>query len=187
VAAKRYFRNSSYLYLFGSLLLLVATAPPVALGTRCVTAGRLVNNNCRRCGRKQPRPHFRYSCFQILSLCVGSPLWSSKQSSWLQIHGSGFDSRRYQIFWREVGLERGSLSLVSTTEELLERQSSGSSLESQEHGRRDPSRWPRGTLYQQKLVLISPTSGGRSVGIVRSWTQATELLFRFLWEVALLV
>jgi hypothetical protein len=38
----------------------------------------------------------------------------------------------------------------------------------------DPSRWPRGTLYPQKLVLASPTSGGRSVGIVRTWTQATE-------------
>jgi hypothetical protein len=26
------------------------------------------------------------------------PLWSSAQSSWLQIQKSGFDSRRYQIF-----------------------------------------------------------------------------------------
>jgi hypothetical protein len=32
-----------------------------------------------------------------------------------------FDSRRYQIFWEVVGLERGPLSLVSTTEELLDR------------------------------------------------------------------
>jgi hypothetical protein len=31
-------------------------------------------------------------------------LWSSGQSSWLQIERSGFDSRRYQIL---VGLERG--------------------------------------------------------------------------------
>jgi hypothetical protein len=30
-------------------------------------------------------------------------------------------------------------------------------------------------LYPQKLALISPTSGGRSVGIVRSRTKATEL------------
>jgi hypothetical protein len=34
--------------------------------------------------------------------------------------GPGFDSRRYQIFSEAVGLERGPLSLVSTTEELLE-------------------------------------------------------------------
>jgi hypothetical protein len=50
-------------------------------------------------------------------------------------------------------------------------------LERREYGRRDPSRWPRGTLYQQKLALTSPTSGGRSVGIVRSRTQATEFSF----------
>jgi hypothetical protein len=30
-------------------------------------------------------------------------------------------------------------------------------------------------LYPQKLALTLPTSGGRSVGIVRSPTQATEL------------
>jgi hypothetical protein len=35
-------------------------------------------------------------------------------------------------------------------------------------------------LYLQKLALTSPTSGGRSVGIVRSQTQATEfVLFLF--------
>jgi hypothetical protein len=39
-----------------------------------------------------------------------------------------------------VGLERGPLSLVSTTEELLGRKSSGSCLESRDYGRRDPSR-----------------------------------------------
>jgi hypothetical protein len=38
-----------------------------------------------------------------------------------------------------VGLERGPLSLVSTTEELLGRESSGSGLENREYGRRDPS------------------------------------------------
>jgi hypothetical protein len=42
--------------------------------------------------------------------------------------GTGFDSRHYQIFWEVVGLERDPLSLVSATEELLERKSSGSSL-----------------------------------------------------------
>jgi hypothetical protein len=79
-----------------------------------------------------------------------------------------------------VGLERGPLSLVSTTEELLGRESSGSGLESRDCGRRDPSRWSRGTLYPQKLPLSSTTSGGRSVGIVRSRTQATKFNYIYI-------
>jgi hypothetical protein len=51
----------------------------------------------------------------------GLPLWSSGQSFWLQIRRPGFDSRHYQKKKRVVGLERGPLSLVSTTEELLDR------------------------------------------------------------------
>jgi hypothetical protein len=48
------------------------------------------------------------------------PLWSNDQSSWLQIQETRFDSRHYQKK-KVVGLERGALSLVSTTEELLDR------------------------------------------------------------------
>jgi hypothetical protein len=47
-------------------------------------------------------------------------LWSSGQSSWLQIRRPGFDSRHYKKK-TVVGLERGPLSLVSTTEELRDR------------------------------------------------------------------
>jgi hypothetical protein len=48
-------------------------------------------------------------------------------------------------------------------------------------------RWPRTTLYPQKLAQTSPTSGGRSVGMVRSRTKATEFTLRskdnddFIW------
>jgi hypothetical protein len=75
-----------------------------------------------------------------------------------------------------VGLERGPLSLVSTIEELLERKSSGSGLETENTAvgfRRADHETER--LSPKDLVLISPTSGGRSVGIVRSRTKATEL------------
>jgi hypothetical protein len=105
------------------------------------------------------------------------PLWSSGQKSELQIQRAGFDSGRYQISWEVLSLERVPLSLVSTTEELLDRKNSVSGLQSPEYSRRDPSRWRRGTLYPQKLALTSQTSGGRSVGIVHSRTQATELIF----------
>jgi hypothetical protein len=77
------------------------------------------------------------------------PLWSSGQRSCLQIQRPGFDSRRYQIFREIVALKLGPLSLVSTVEELLEIKSSGSGLEKRDYGRRDSSRWQRGTLYPQ--------------------------------------
>jgi hypothetical protein len=59
-----------------------------------------------------------------------------------------------------VGLERGPLSLVSTTEKLLGRNSSGSGLEIREYWRRDSS---------------------HSVGTVRLRTEATEFCFVFLF------
>jgi hypothetical protein len=52
----------------------------------------------------------------------------------------GFDSERYQIFREVMGLERVPLSLVSTIEELLGRNSGGSGLENREYGREDPLR-----------------------------------------------
>jgi hypothetical protein len=66
-------------------------------------------------------------------LTILDPL-CGRQSSWLQSQRSGFDSRCYQIFWEVVNLERGPLSLVSTTEELLERKTSGSGLENRDYG-----------------------------------------------------
>jgi hypothetical protein len=50
-----------------------------------------------------------------------------------------------------MGLERGPLSLVSTTEELLDRKVAAPVYKNREYGRRDLSRWPRGTLYAQKV------------------------------------
>jgi hypothetical protein len=91
------------------------------------------------------------------------PLWSSGQSSWPQTQRSGFDSLRYQIFWEVVGLERGPLSLMSTIVELLGKKSSGSGVEIREYGLRDPSRWPRGTLYPQEIG-IKFTEKRRSFG-----------------------
>jgi hypothetical protein len=88
---------------------------------------------------------------------------------------AGFDSRRYQIFWEVVDLERGPLSLVSTIEELLGRKSSVSALERREYGTREPSPWPRGTPQSPNVGTIFAISGCcHSVGIVRLRTQTTE-------------
>jgi hypothetical protein len=74
-----------------------------------------------------------------------------------------------------VDLYRGPLSLVSTTEELLGRKSSGSGLdiEIMAVGIRHDN---HAAHYPQTFALTSPTGRGRSVGIVRSRTQATKLV-----------
>jgi hypothetical protein len=74
-----------------------------------------------------------------------------------------------------VGLERGPLSLMRITEELLEWKSSGS-------GSRKSSLTAVGircadhatTSIPKILALSSPICGGRSVSIVRLRTKATE-------------
>jgi hypothetical protein len=106
---------------------------------------------------------------------VWLPLWSSGQSSWLQNQRSGFDSWHYHILW-VVGLKRDPLSLVSTTDELLGWKRSASGLENREYGHRDLSCWLCSALHLQKLALASPTSGGCSVSIVRSWTRAMKVV-----------
>jgi hypothetical protein len=112
--------------------------------------------------------------FYLVFYFLPPPLWSGGQSSLLQIQRSVFDSLRYQIFW-VVGLERGALGPVSTTEELLGRKSSGSGLESRKYDRRNPSRWPRYTLYPLSAKVGTNFSDKRqSLGIVGSRTQATE-------------
>jgi hypothetical protein len=112
---------------------------------------------------------------RLCGLAVRVPSYRSR--------GPGSDSRRYQIFWEVVGLERGPLSLLSTTEELLERESSLTGLETWDYDRRDPSRWPRDTLCPQNLVLTLATRGGRYVGIVRSRTQVTVFRLVFLGSI----
>jgi hypothetical protein len=88
----------------------------------------------------------------------------------------GFDSRLYRIFWEVVGLERGPLSLMRITEELLERKIAASVYKTEINGRGDSLGWPRNTLYPLKLALSSPTSGGRLVGVVRWRTETPEFV-----------
>jgi hypothetical protein len=109
--------------------------------------------------------------FVILLVAVRPPCGLVIRVPGYRCRGSGFDSRRYEIFWEVVGLERSPLSLVRIIEELLEWKSSGPVQENRFNGCGNPLRWPRDTLYPQKLALSSPTSGGRLVGVVRLRTN----------------
>jgi hypothetical protein len=76
-----------------------------------------------------------------------------------------------------VGLERGPLSLVSTTEELLDRKvaSPAYKTENMVVGIRHADHVA--PSIRKKFAMTSPTSGGRSVGIVRSRTQTMDFFY----------
>jgi hypothetical protein len=88
-----------------------------------------------------------------------------------------FDSRRYQIFWEVVCLESGALSLVSITEELLERKSRGSGC-----------RKPRLTAVRIRFadhaipsIRTNFADNWRSLDRYSLRTKATEFSFSSLW------
>jgi hypothetical protein len=78
-----------------------------------------------------------------------------------------------------VDLERGPLRLVSTTEELLDRKVADPVwiTENTAVGIRHDDHVAHS--IRKKLAITSPTSGGRSVGIVRSRTQTMEFSLVF--------
>jgi hypothetical protein len=116
--------------------------------------------------------HFYIYIYIFIYIWLRLPLWSSGQSSWLQIRRPRFDFRHYQ---KNSGPGTGSTQPREYNWGATWKKSCGSCLENREYGLRDPSRCPRGTIYPQKLTIASPTMGGRSVGIVRSQTQTMEL------------
>jgi hypothetical protein len=75
-----------------------------------------------------------------------------------------------------VGLERGALSLVSKTEELLDSKVTSPVYKTKNTavGIRHADHVAPSIL--KNLAITSPTSGGRSVGIVRLRTQTMELV-----------
>jgi hypothetical protein len=76
-----------------------------------------------------------------------------------------------------VGPERGPLSLVSTTEELLDRKVVAPVYKTENTAVGIRHADHVATSISKKLVMTSPTSGGRSVCIVRSRTQTMEFSF----------
>jgi hypothetical protein len=128
-----------------------------------VTSAKLWAHSFLLCLYRQQRsPLFFGNFIQTIIFWVTlPPLWSSGQSSWIQIQRSGVRFPGLPDFLRSSGSTQphennwGAISRSRKTEI---------------NGRGDPMRWPPDTLYPQKLALTSTTSGGRSVAILRLWT-----------------
>jgi hypothetical protein len=100
---------SIFFYLFSTLMTasVVQWSEFLATERRCIVfAVRYELNLCKLCIRKYPdgcltpRRTGRLTVSRNITLTFffRLPLWSSRQSSWLQIQRSLFDSLRYQIF-----------------------------------------------------------------------------------------
>jgi hypothetical protein len=74
-------------------------------------------------------------------------------------------------------VERGPLSLVSTTQELLYRKVAAHVYKTENTAVEISHADHVAPSIRKKLTITSPTSGGRSVGIVRSRTQTMECRF----------
>jgi hypothetical protein len=100
--------------------------------------------------------------------------------------GPGFYSVHYEIFWEVVGLERDPLSLVSTTEELFGRKSSGSGLENRDYDRRKSAALT--TRHPLNPLKLSLTLGGfltypailKTVMSQKQILRDIEVLFRWI-------
>jgi hypothetical protein len=120
--------------------------------------------------------------WRMIWICIcyveesGPPLWSGGETSCLQIQRAGFDYRRFLIFWEVMGLERCPLCLVSTIEELLEWESSGSGIETEN----TDVVFNLADHEAQKLALTSQTFSGVSFFIVLLRPRATEFFYKTL-------
>jgi hypothetical protein len=70
---------------------------------------------------------------------------------------------------------------VNTTEELLDRKVAAPVYKTENTAVGIRHADHVAPLYPQKLAITSPTTGGRSVGIVRSRTQTVEFLDKTRW------
>jgi hypothetical protein len=95
------------------------------------------------------------------------PLWSSGQSSLLQIQRSGFNSWVWNWVHSALWVQLRSYLEEKIVTPGLEIGITAVGIHHADYAT---------TLYPQKLALTSLTSGGRSVSIVLSQTKATEFI-----------
>ena len=123
-----------------------------------------------------------YCNYLIISAPEWPPLLSSGQSFWLQIQRSRVRSPALPDFLSSSGSGTGSIQPREVKwGATWKKKSSGSRSRKQRltaMGTRCADHVT--SFYPQKLALTPPTGGGRSVGIVRVRTKATEFVCFYL-------
>ena len=119
----------------------------------------------------------RLQYLYIVNIVLWPPLWSSGQSFWLQIQRSRARFPALPDFLSSSGSGTGSTQPREVNWGATWIKSSGSGSENRVTAVGIRCADHVTPLYPQKLALTSPTGGGRSVGIVRSRTKATEFFF----------
>jgi hypothetical protein len=107
------------------------------------------------------------------------PLWSSRQSFWLQIHRSRVPFPALPDLLRSSGSGTGSTHPREDNWGATWKESSGSGLENLNQRPCEFVALATRKVYPLKLSLTSPTSGGRSVGMVRACGLKPRSLFCF--------
>jgi hypothetical protein len=107
------------------------------------------------------------------------PLWSSGQSSWLQIQRSRVRFPALPDFLRSSKSGTGSTRPCDCNCNCkwgaISRKWRLRSKKNEINVRGDLLLWPHDTLYRLKLALTSPTNGSHAVDIVRLRAKTTEL------------
>jgi hypothetical protein len=135
--------------------------------------GRLSHTELHMRNKQNKQIYFKNVQAIKIHVCVKIwlPLWSSGQSSSVQIQRSQVLSLALPDFQTSSGPGTGFIQPREYNWGATWKK-----LENREYGRGDPLRWPHNTLCPQKLAITSPTSGGRSVGIVCMRAKATEFV-----------
>jgi hypothetical protein len=103
------------------------------------------------------------------------PLWSSGQSSWLQMQRSRVRLPALpDFFLRSSGSGTGSTQPRDDSWGAISRKWRLRSRKPKLSIMGESLRWPRDTVYPLKLALTSPTSGGRSVGRYSSLADSSH-------------
>jgi hypothetical protein len=145
----------------------------------CVSVLYMFRATCREL------KHIENNCaFTKNTVWLWPPLWSSSQSFWLHIQRSRVRFPALPNFLSSSGSRTGSTQPREPPEvnwgATWLKKSSGSRSRKQRLtavGTRCADHVT--PLYPKKWALTSPTGGGRSVGIVRSRTKATEFSLVF--------